>query len=104
MGTGTVVLEPLVLLRDLTVSVITVNVRKDMCTALDTAREDMAKNTVTAVQKESTATVTIVSVSMDSDRMDTREDVRGIIGSDMDTSGDWSNTVSVLPWCYLDMF
>ena len=40
-----------------------------------------AKNTVTAVQKESTVTVTIVSVNMDSDRMDT-EDVRVIVGSE----------------------
>merc|ERR1712098_975102 len=96
----TVVLELLVLLRDPTVSVITVSVRRDMCIALDMEREDMARNTVTVVQKESTATVTIASVSMDSDRTDTREDVRGIIGSDMGTSGDSTWNVITLYQCY----
>merc|ERR1712098_586510 len=94
----TVVLEPLVLLRVLTVSVITVSVRRDMCTALVTAKEDMARNTVTVVQKESTATVTIASVSMDSDRTDTREDVRAIIGSDTASSGDFTGVT--LYQCY----
>jgi len=98
MDMDTVVLEPLVLLRDLTVSVITVSVRRDTSTALDMAREDMARNTVTGVQKESTVTVTIVSVSMDSDRMDTREDVRGIIGSDTGSSGN--STGVTLYQCY----
>merc|ERR1712126_577488 len=74
-----------------------------MCTVLDMAREDMARNTVTGVQKESTATVTIASVSMDSDKTDTREDVRVTIGSDRAASGTWTGTGVTLYQCNLDM-